>query len=80
MLSNLALHIGRSIVSIIWLVHNVQYQLCIFADRLAVLAAGLSGLSQSGFAVLDANVVVPLASASIAIRRKTLHEGRRYGF
>lgn len=79
MLSNLALHIGRGVVLIACLVHNVQYQLCILADRLAVLAASLSGSSQSSLAVLDANVVVPLTLAAAVIRGKALHQGSRYG-
>lgn len=82
LLGNLALHIDRGIVPIARLVHNVQYQLRVLADRLAVLAASLPGPSQRSFAVLDANVVVPLTPAAVivTIRGEALHQGSRYGF
>jgi hypothetical protein len=82
LLGNLALHIRRSIVPIIRLVHNMQYQLCVFADRLAVLAARLSRPSQRGFAIFNANVVVPLAlnAVVVTIRGEALHQRSRYGF
>lgn len=82
LLGNLALHIRRGIVPIIRLVHNMQYQLRVLADRLAVLAARLPRPSQRSFAVLDANVVVPLALTTVVvtIRGEALHQGGGYGF
>lgn len=82
LLGNLALHIRRGIVPIICLVHDMQYQLRVLADRLAVLAARPSRPSKRSFAILDANVVVPLAlnAVVVTIRGEALHQGGRNGF